>query len=122
MAAAVGAEGDERDTRLHDARRAYKRARYAAEALAGLGGRPARRLAKRLGALQDVLGTHHDAVVTADLLRGMGMRAHLAGENAFTYGVLQARQAGVASNDADTVAVAAKRAHRRRLRAWLGRG
>jgi CHAD domain-containing protein len=38
--------------------------------------------------LQEVLGEHQDAVVTRDMLRDIGGRAHLAGENGFTYGFL----------------------------------
>jgi hypothetical protein len=49
-------------------------------------------LRKRLGELQDVLGDHQDAVVTATLLRRHAMRAFAAGENTFTYGLLTGRQ------------------------------
>jgi len=77
------------DEALHEARKAYKRARYAVEVF---GGKPARRLAKRLSKLQDTLGAHHDTVVVRGLLRDHGMRAYAAGENAFTYGLLHARQ------------------------------
>jgi CHAD domain-containing protein len=76
---------------LHEARKAYKRGRYAVEVLAPK--RPAaRKLAESLGGLQDVLGAHHDTVVAGDVLREHGMRANAAGENAFTYGLLHARQ------------------------------
>lgn len=51
--------GDDAD-RLHTARKAAKRARYAAEAT----GHASR--ATRFKALQDVLGRHHDLVVAAD--------------------------------------------------------
>jgi CHAD domain-containing protein len=73
---------------LHAARRAYKRARYAAEIM-----RPdAGRLVRRIGELQDALGAYQDSVVTRGLLRELGMRAYLDGENTFTYGLLYARQ------------------------------
>lgn len=72
--------GPERDTALHEARKAVRRARYAAEAL----GRPA----KRIKALQEALGDEHDRVVTASALTDLAAAAHQAGENAFTYGVL----------------------------------
>ena len=42
-------------------------------------------------ALQSILGDHHDAVLTRDLTRDIGVRAHLAGENAFTFGLLHER-------------------------------
>jgi CHAD domain-containing protein len=115
--AADAPDEHDRDTKLHEVRKAYKRARYAAEPFRR---KPARRLAKRLKALQDVLGTHQDTVVTRSVLRDLGMRAFREGGNAFTYGLLHARQqvAGeVALADLDT---AAKRARRRKVRRWLG--
>lgn len=72
--------GAERDTAMHEARKAARRARYAADAL----GRPT----KPIKALQDVLGDEHDRVVAASALTDLAAGAHQAGENAFTYGVL----------------------------------
>src|SRR5690349_9821173 len=51
------ARPENRDAALHEARKAYKRGRYAVEVFQPEGKR-ARRLAKRLGDLQDVLGEH----------------------------------------------------------------
>ena len=54
---------DDRDTALHQARKAAKRARYAAEtAVPALGG-TARRQAAQAKELQELLGDHHDSVV-----------------------------------------------------------
>jgi CHAD domain-containing protein len=61
--------------------------------------RAAAKTVKRLTALQDVLGDQHDTVVTRELLRDHGMRAYLDGDNAFSYGLLHARQAA----EADTL-------------------
>jgi CHAD domain-containing protein len=108
-----------RDAALHDARKAYKRARYAVEVLRPVVGRPARRLAKRLTALQDVLGAHQDGVVTQELLRDYGMRAFLDGENAFTYGVLQARQHFESEQQLTLLPATSRRAGRPALRAFL---
>jgi CHAD domain-containing protein len=72
--------GAERDTAMHEARKAARRARYAAEAL-DLPSKP-------IKALQDVLGEEHDRVVAATALTDLAAGAHQAGENAFTYGVL----------------------------------
>ncbi len=108
-----------RDAALHDARKAYKRARYAAEALAPAAGAPARRLAKRLRTLQDILGEHQDSVVAAQLLRDYGMRAHLDGDNAFTYGMLYARQTAAGERELTDLNRARRRARRRGGRAWL---
>jgi CHAD domain-containing protein len=60
---------DASDGDLHAARIRAKRARYAAEALAPLVGKPARRFAQAAEALQEVLGEHQDAVVAAAWLR-----------------------------------------------------
>lgn len=72
--------GAERDVAMHDARKATRRARYAAEAL----GHPSKPIKK----LADVLGEEHDRVVTASALTDLAAGAQLEGENAFTYGVL----------------------------------
>jgi CHAD domain-containing protein len=64
---AIGAESPPED--LHRLRIAGKRLRYAVEFLEPLYGRPARRLAKRLSSLQDVLGLHQDAQVAMAHLR-----------------------------------------------------
>jgi CHAD domain-containing protein len=108
-----------RDAALHDARKAYKRARYAAEALAPAAGAAARRLAKRLRTLQDILGEHQDSVVGAQLLRDYGMRAHLDGDNAFSYGMLYARQTAAGARDLADLGRARRRARRPGVRAWL---
>jgi CHAD domain-containing protein len=107
-----------RDGELHDARKAYKRARYAVEVLRPVDGRPAQRLRRRLGDLQDALGAHQDAVVTADLLRRQAMRAYADGENTFTYGLLAARQQQAAAHSRTRVDRVRKAA--RKPRRWLG--
>lgn len=58
---------------LHRIRIAAKRARYAAEAVQRYGGKPVKRLARRLAALQDFLGDYNDAVVAAEWLRSRPM-------------------------------------------------
>jgi CHAD domain-containing protein len=107
------------DAALHEARKAYKRARYAVEVLEPVAGARARRLAKRLTALQDVLGANQDAIVAEDLLRNYGMLAYLDGENAFTYGLLHARQREAAQRHLAELPRARRRAGKRRLRDWL---
>ena len=79
--------GADRDLALHDARKAAKRTRYAAEAAdrrAGQTGR--RRFAKRMKAVQTLLGDHQDSVVAREALRDLAAQAHAAGETAFTWG------------------------------------
>ena len=81
-------DGDGRDVALHDIRKAAKRARYAAEAVESVLGRPGRRLASRMEDLQDLLGQHQDSVGARAVLRQLAVVAHLAGENGFTFGLL----------------------------------
>ncbi|WP_433059724.1 CHAD domain-containing protein [Dactylosporangium sp. CS-033363] len=79
------------DIEQHEARKAYKRARYAAELVVPIAGGAATRLADRVTDLQDALGNHQDALVTGELLKQYAITAFGAGENAFTYGLLHAR-------------------------------
>ncbi len=111
--------GDRRDVALHRARKAAKRARYAGEAVVPPFGKQASRFARQMKRLQSVLGEHQDAVIARELERDLGMRAHLAGENAFSYGLMYERD----SQQADRLAKRARRtwrkASRTRHRRWL---
>ncbi|MFI7357772.1 CHAD domain-containing protein [Streptomyces avidinii] len=89
-------EGHERDLALHEARKAAKRSRYAAEAAVPALGKPAKRLAKDVKKVQTLLGDHQDSVVARDALRGLAVQAAGAGESAFTWGVLYAREEALA--------------------------
>ena len=82
--------GDARDQALHEARKAAKRLRYAAEAAEPAVGKPAKRLRKRLKPMQSVLGDHQDAVVARPVLRELGAQVHQEGGNGFTFGLLHA--------------------------------
>ncbi|MFJ7268103.1 CHAD domain-containing protein [Streptomyces sp. NPDC099050] len=88
--------GEDRDLALHEARKAAKRARYAAEAAAPALGKPARKLARAVKAVQSLLGDHQDGVVAREALRGLGVQAAGAGESAFTWGLLYAREEALA--------------------------
>ena len=111
----------DRDTALHEARKAYKRARYGVEVVTPLIGRRGRRLEKRLAELQEVLGDHQDGVVAARLLRELGMRAQLDGANAFTYGLLYDRESISASQRLRALSRARRRAASPKLRSTLDR-
>jgi len=63
---------DTPDAALHRLRVRCKRLRYASETLRDLYGKPVTKMARRLAALQDVLGAHQDAV-TAQALIGRAM-------------------------------------------------
>jgi CHAD domain-containing protein len=108
-----------RDQALHEARKAAKQARYAAEAAAPAAGAPANKLATAMEDLQELLGDHHDSVVTRELLREAGLAAHAAGENAFTYGLLHARQAATAERIEAQVGAARKATTAKKIRRWL---
>jgi CHAD domain-containing protein len=118
-AADTGPAGKPRDEHLHEARKAYKRARYAAELATPIGGSAAATLADRITDLQDVLGAHQDAIVTAELMREYGLRAFASGENAFTYGLLHARQAEHGRLALAALPKARRRASRPKVRRWM---
>ncbi|MCJ0870787.1 CYTH and CHAD domain-containing protein [Streptomyces sp. AP-93] len=88
--------GEGRDLALHEARKAAKRTRYAAEAAAPALGKPARKLAKAVKAVQSLLGDHQDGVVAREALRGLAIQAAGAGESAFTWGLLYGREEALA--------------------------
>jgi transposase, IS6 family len=85
------AAGQPTDAALHEARKAAKRARYAGEALAPAIGPKASRFTKQMKKIQSILGDHQDAVIARQVERELGISAHLAGENAFSYGLLYGR-------------------------------
>jgi CHAD domain-containing protein len=114
-------EGAARDVALHEARKAAKRARYAAEAVAPAFGKDARRFAKRMKAVQSVLGDHQDAVTARGVAREIGVQAHLAGENAFSFGLLNERAHRDALEYQRQAKSAWKRAARHKARRWLSR-
>lgn len=86
------------DTMLHRARKAAKRARYAAELCKSLGkGTRSKRTIKHYKQIQSLLGDHQDTVVACEMLRRLGVSAGTTvGENGFTYGLLYAREQQIA--------------------------
>jgi CHAD domain-containing protein len=83
---------------LHRARKAAKRARYAAELYQCLDKpKRAKRTIKHYKQIQSVLGDHQDCAVASDALRSMGVAAGTTvGENGFTFGMLYAREQQIA--------------------------
>ena len=80
------------DALLHRARKAAKRARYAAE-LRVPGDKRAKKTVKHYKRIQTVLGDHQDCVVACDVLRRLAITAGTTpGENGFAYGLLYARE------------------------------
>jgi CHAD domain-containing protein len=111
--------GEARDVALHQARKSARRARYAAEAATPVIGKQARRFARQMKKVQSVLGDHQDSVLARQAARDLGISAHLAGENAFSYGLLHERE----SHRAERLQARARRvwrhAARPRYRRWM---
>ena len=109
---------DPPDAALHEVRIRAKRARYATEAVAPAIGRDARRLAKRIADVQDVLGEHQDAVVAEQWLRDqLGPTA--SGPMLFVAGELAAIERASARTARAQFPAVWQRARRKRLRDWL---
>jgi CHAD domain-containing protein len=106
--------GPGRDAALHEARKAAKRSRYAAEAATPALGKDARRFANRMKAVQSALGDHHDAVTTGATARQVSVHAHLAGEDTFSFGLLADRAHRQATDSRRLALAAWKRATSRK--------
>jgi CHAD domain-containing protein len=111
--------GQPTDEALHEARKAAKRARYAGEAMAPAIGKKASRFAKQMKKVQSVLGDHQDAVIARQVERELGLGAHLAGENAFSYGLLYGRDACDGGRLQAQAWQTWERASRPRYRRWM---
>jgi CHAD domain-containing protein len=107
-----------RTERLHDARKAAKRARYAAEAVIPAFGKDAATFAAAMESVQESLGEHLDALNTLARLRELA-RASSVPATAFTYGRLHARQERAAESSRDAADAAWSAARKKRLRRWL---
>jgi CHAD domain-containing protein len=106
------------DHLLHEVRKSAKRARYAAESAIPAVGKPAKRLASRMKALQDVLGEHQDSVAARALLLELAAAAYLAGENTFTYGLLHAQERARAIEAHRGYEPALTKASAKKTRSW----
>lgn len=106
------------DAALHAVRIKAKRARYAAEVMEPAFGKPARRFAKELTHVQDVLGEHQDAVVAGTWLRATALTL---GDPAAVYaaGELGAAERAAAETSRAEWPAAWRAASRKRLRRWL---
>src|SRR6478736_717314 len=111
--------GQARDVALHEARKSARRARYAAEAARPASGKPARTFARQMKKVQSVVGDHQDTVIARQAARELGINAHLAGENAFTYGLLHEREHDQAERLQARVRTVWKKASRPRHRKWM---
>jgi CHAD domain-containing protein len=111
--------GEPTNVALHAARRTAKRARYAADVATPVYGKQAKRFGKRMKKVQSSLGTHQDAVIARNTLREIGVRAHLEGENAFTFGLLYEHNSTVVRDSEQQGWQDWKRASAPKYRKWL---
>ena len=82
---------------LHRARKAFKRARYAAE-LAEPVDSQMKSVAGDAEEMQTLLGEHQDATVAAEFLAKMSADEEITAGSAFTYGILMANELNRAAN------------------------
>jgi CHAD domain-containing protein len=115
---AVRKAGDDPDDhQLHQTRIRAKRARYAAEAVEPVIGKPAEDYADAVADLQSVLGDHQDAVVGEAWLREAAGSARR--DVALVAGLLIAAERASAADTRDHWREVWKGANRGQLRAWL---
>ncbi|MCU1459232.1 MAG: hypothetical protein JWL73_3324 [Actinomycetia bacterium] len=108
---------DPADQALHEVRKRAKRARYAAEAVAPVIGKPARKFADAVAEVQTVLGDHMDAVMAEAWLRAAGLAE--PGTVAFAAGALAAKESALAQTARDAFPAVWDAADRKRLRRWM---
>ena len=86
-----------------------------------MAGRDAAGLGRRAKAVQDALGEHQDSVVAREVLRELGVAAHLTdGENGFTFGVLHGLESGHAERDRERFDDAWRALSAGKSTRWLG--
>jgi CHAD domain-containing protein len=113
--------GPKRDVALHEARKAAKKVRYATEVARPALGKPAKRLGRRVKAVQKVLGDHQDSVVARGTIRDLAVAAQTAGEAGFTWGLLYGTEQAVANAREQEVPAVWERASAPALRKRLRR-
>jgi CHAD domain-containing protein len=89
--------GEERDTALHEARKAAKRARYSSEAAQPVLKEAAAAHASRMKAVQQLLGEHQDSVMCRAALTAPRQAAVRAGEDPAPYDALDRREREIAA-------------------------
>ena len=105
------------DEKLHEVRIRTKRARYAAEAVSPVIGKPAQRLGAALASLQSVLGDLQDGAVAEEWLRSTATRAR--GAAAIVAGQLVAVQHAEMAQARKRWKAAWDAASRKSLRSWM---
>jgi CHAD domain-containing protein len=117
--AAKASTAAERDVRLHEARKAAKKARYAGETLTEFFGNPATRFAAAMERLQEELGEHQDSVVLRARVEELAQQT-TSTATAFAYGRLHAHEEQRGDIAVERFEAAWKQARKKSLRAWFG--
>lgn len=107
------------DERLHETRKASKRARYVAESLVGLFGRKAKRMGQASKRVQEALGKHQDSRLVREFLVDAQDRLRLDDDDARTLARIQERVAQHLSAAGADIEECLEGADRRSLRSWL---
>jgi CHAD domain-containing protein len=107
-----------REELMHDARKAAKRSRYAAETVEPVFGAVAAAFASALEDVQEALGEHQDSVLAQERLRELA-RDTPSTEAAFLYGRLHALEEVQAGRSRKRFDAAWKAARRAPLHEWL---
>ncbi|MGY1669190.1 CYTH and CHAD domain-containing protein [Geodermatophilus sp. SYSU D00710] len=110
--------GAEQEELWHDARKAAKQSRYAAESVGPVFGEDAAAFATAMEAVQEALGEHQDSVLTRDRLRDLALHAPST-EVAFLYGRLHAQEEARGAQSHEHFATAWRAARRKSLHRWL---
>jgi CHAD domain-containing protein len=105
------------DSQLHAVRIRAKRCRYAAEAAAHTVGKPARKFASAVAAVQDVLGEHQDAVVARAWVDKTAPECPVA--EAYALGMLAEIERRAAETSRAEFPAVWDDASRSRLRSWM---
>lgn len=117
---ADAAQSDQaRAHRLHQVRKAAKRARYAAELCVPALGDPAADLARRMEAVQEVLGERQDSARAQEVLLLLMAHPGAGGPEGFVCGAIWSAERQLAGAAEDVYEVALKRAEETGVRHWL---
>ncbi|MEQ1701514.1 MAG: CHAD domain-containing protein, partial [Ilumatobacteraceae bacterium] len=80
------------DEPWHEARIRAKHARYAADALVPVFGKPAKRLSKQFERVTELLGRHQDAAIAAETARALADTKGVGGKTGYALGLLHDQQ------------------------------
>lgn len=110
---------EDRQRSLHEARKAAKRARYAAEPLVPIYGADAERFVKAVGKVQESLGDLNDALVAMQELQQLATSETPGDHNTLTLGLLHTREQEAADESEARFKKAWRGAKRRKMLRWL---